>query len=185
MKEIEIKLPLKNPGKVILVLDRIAQVIGKNIVQKGTYYVPKHRDFLSETYPFEWLRIRETDKGAVLNYKHFYPENVNVTDYCDEFQTKIEDAKAMKKILASLDFKEIVVVEKTRHKWLYKDVKIAVDEVKELGWFIELEAENPVDPKETKEYLRKVLEELEAEVGEEDLRGYPFMVLNKRKIFNK
>lgn len=69
------------------------------------------------------------------------------------------------------------MVEKTRSTWMYKEVEVAIDEVKNLGTFIELEATvHHVDPKAGKKDLYKVLEDLKAEVGEEDLRGYPYLI---------
>ncbi len=179
--EIELKYPLLNLEQVAEFLDLNAQSKIKNILQRDIYYIPAHRNFLDFEYPFEWIRLRQTDKGAQLNYKHFYPENVKKTDYCDEFQTKIENIEAMQKIFKSLDFKEIIIVEKNRDIWEYKDVEIAIDKVKDLGNFIELEAQNYFeDPKAGKEYLYSVVKELNAQIGEEDLRGYPFRMLEKK-----
>ena len=181
--EIELRFPLKNPKDVINFLNTNAKPISKDLFQKDTYFTPIHRDFLNVKYPYEWLRLRETNKENSLNYKHFYPENVEKTDYCDEFEIKIDNIELMKKILLNLNFKKIVVVEKSRSTWMFKDVEIAVDEVKDLGSYIELEAKNHFeDPKKGKEYLYSILEELNAEVGEEELRGYPFMVIEKQKF---
>jgi adenylate cyclase class IV len=64
---------------------------------------------------------------------------------------------------------------------LFKDVEIAIDNVKELGSFIELEAMKHFgDPKQGKEYLYAILKELNAELGEECFRGYPFKLLEKK-----
>ena len=178
--EIEVKFQLLNPEEVAKLLDIKAKSTKKDVFQKDSYFVPAHRDFLSSKYPFEWLRLRETGKGVSLDYKHFYPENAEKTDYCDEFQTKIEDAVTIRKILNSLDFKEPIIVEKVRSTWEFKDVEIAIDDVKNLGRFIELEAiKHFGDPKEGKAYLYSILKEINAKVGEEDFRGYPFQVFKK------
>lgn len=179
--EIELKFPLRNPEELIAELNEKAKLIAKDIFQKDTYFVPPHRNFLENKYPYEWLRLRETNKGASLDYKHFYPENTEKTDYCDEFQSEVNNVNAIRKIFKSLDFKESVIVEKSRTIWEFKEVEIAVDNVKELGFFIELEAKNDFEnPKEGKKFLYNILNELNAEVGEEDLRGYPFLALEKR-----
>ncbi len=178
--EVEIKFPLKNMTQLASNLNSIATPKKKDVFQKDTYFVPPHRDFMLYKRPYEWLRLRETAKGAHFNYKHFYPENVEKTDYCDEFQTNIEDADAVRKILASLDFKELVVVEKTRNTWHFKDVEIAIDDVKGLGPYIELEAKKEFStPQEAKEFLRKILAEIDAEVGDEDIEGYPRVLMKK------
>jgi predicted adenylyl cyclase CyaB len=116
-----------------------------------------------------------------ITYKHFFPENVKKTDYCDEFETKIDNFEAMEKMFKSLNFKDAVVVEKSRTTWIFEEVKIVIDDVTDLGFYIELEAkgsfENPIDGKS---YLYEVLKKLNTKVGEEDLRGYPFRILENK-----
>ena len=69
---------------------------------------------------------------------------------------------------------------KERTSWIYKDVEIFIDKIEGLGEFIELEITTHFDdPKVAKEYLYKLIKEIGAEVGEEDYRGYPFMLLEK------
>ncbi|PIN86618.1 class IV adenylate cyclase [Candidatus Woesearchaeota archaeon CG10_big_fil_rev_8_21_14_0_10_44_13] len=178
--EIEIKFPLKNPQETVGFLENNAKLVSRDVFQKDTYFTPHHRKFIGRKYPFEWLRLRETPKGSSINYKHFYPEDAKKTDYCDEFQTSIGDADTLRKILASLNFREVIVVEKSRSCWLYKDVEIAIDDIKGLGQFIELEAQaHYSDPKKGKEYLYSILSQLSAKVGEEDTRGYPYRILEK------
>lgn len=180
-KEIEIKLPLNNVEKVKKFLNDNAKLIAKDIFQRDTYYTPAHRDFLQAKYPFEWLRLRESTKGISVNYKHFHPENVEVNEYCDEYESNIDNIDALKKIFKSIDCKEIVVVDKVRTTWMSDNIEIVIDDVKNLGSFIELEATSYfADPKEGKKFLFKKLEELNADVGTEDLRGYPFRLLEKQ-----
>ncbi len=179
--EIEIKLPLKNPEDVKRFLNKNAKLVSKDVFQKDTYFVPIQRDFLDVKFPFEWLRLRESQKGFFVNYKHFYPENARKTDYCDEFESKVGNVEAMKKIFHSLDMKEAVVVEKVRSTWMLDDTEIVIDDVRNLGSYIELETTSHFEnPKDGKRYLHKVLEKLNAKVGEEDLRGYPFRILENK-----
>ncbi|MDP2749406.1 MAG: class IV adenylate cyclase [Nanoarchaeota archaeon] len=178
--EIELKFPLNNSSEVIKFLSKNAELKARDVLQKDIYFIPAHRDFLNVKYPFEWLRLRESPKGASFNYKHFHPENVEKTDYCDEYETNIETPESVKKILKSLDFKEAVVVEKKRSAWVFEKTEISIDDVKELGFFIEIEAlEHLSDAAFTKKYLYDVLKKIKADVGKEDLRGYPFRILEK------
>jgi adenylate cyclase class 2 len=179
--EVELKFPLKNARELIQELNKIAKLKQQNIFQKDTYYVPAHRDFLAKKYPYEWLRIRETKQSVTLNYKHWYPENSKEAYHCDEFETKIEDVTALKKIFERLNFKEIITVEKTRSVWMYKNVEIAIDDVKDMGFFIELEAKNDFkDVDEAKKVLYDALKKLGAETGKQDFRGYPYRMLEKK-----
>lgn len=179
--EIEIKFPLQNPDEVKEFLNENAKLISENIYQKDSYFVPIHRDFLAVKYPFEGLRLRKSRKGMFITYKHFFPENMKKTDYCDEFETEIDNFEAMEKMFKSLDFKDAIVVEKVRTIWIFEEVEIVIDEVTDLGFYIELEATGSFnDPKDGKTYLYEVLKKLKAKVEEEDLRGYPFRILENK-----
>jgi len=178
--EIEVKFSLKNIEQVISFLNKSAGEKVERVVQIDTYFTPTHKNFLEPDYPFQWLRVRESGKDITLNYKHFYPENEKDVDYCDEFET-IVGSPIIKKILERLDFRKLVEVKKERTIWKYKDVEISIDKIEELGAFIELEISTHFnDPKVAKAYLYKLTKEIGAEVGEEDYRGYPFMLLEKR-----
>ncbi|MDP2946613.1 MAG: CYTH domain-containing protein, partial [Nanoarchaeota archaeon] len=82
-----------------------------------------------------------------------------------------------------LNFKELISVEKNRNVWNYKDTEIAIDEVKELGSFIEIEAKgNFTNIEEVKKHLYEILKEIGAEVGEQDFEGYPYLLLKKKGL---
>ena len=176
--EIEMKFPLSNPKEMIQRLNKIAKLKLEDVFQKDTYFIPAHRNFLDKKKISEWLRIRETDGKITLNYKNWYPDGF----HCDEFETIIEDVTALKKIFESLDFKEIMIVEKTRNAWIYKEVEIVIDEVKDLGFFIELEAKTNLELEKAKKLLYETLKELKAETGEQDFKGYPWRLLEKKGL---
>lgn len=172
--EVELKFPLLNSKELVEKLNKIAKPTKQEIFQKDTYYVPAHRNFLDQKKVTEWLRIRETKNKITLNYKNWYGKV-----HCDEFETIIEDIFALKKIFESLDFKEIVTVEKTRSVWLYKNVEISIDDVKGLGSHIELEASVDLDVEQAKTLLYNILKDIGAQTGEQDFRGYPHRLLEK------
>ncbi len=178
--EIELKFPLLNPKELIEKLNSFAKLKKTGDLQKDTYYLPPHRNFLDKKPVSEWLRLRESEKEGSLNYKKWHNEDGKNTVSCDEFETKIGDIEALQSIFGNLDFKSIIVVEKTRNIWEYKDAEIAIDEVKGLGFYIELEAKGDFENiEEAKNYLYEVLKELGAEVGEQDFEGYPYKLLKK------
>jgi len=176
--EVELRFPLLNPEQLIQRLNKIAKPQKQKVFQKDIYFVPVHRNFLDREYVNEWLRIRETKNRTTLNYKNWYPDKI----CCDEFETEIEDIIALKKIFESLNFKEIVVVEKLRSAWIYKEVEIVIDEIKGLGFFVELESKSNLEFEEAKKLLYDVLKELEAETGLQELGGYAFLLLKKKGL---
>lgn len=184
--EVELKFPLLNPKGVISNLKRKAKVKKLGDFQKDTYFIPKHRNFLKQKPISEWLRVRETKLGASLNYKHWHNLKDKQAIHCDEYETSVEDIKSLKKILESLDFEEIIVVDKVRDTWNFKKAEVAIDKVKNLGTFIEVEAKGAFKSiDEAKDYLHKILKELGAKVGPQDFKGYPYWMIEKKKISPK
>ena len=137
--EVEIKFALRNPHETLDFLQKNGTFI-KETFQKDTYFLPPNKDYTAEKPITKWLRIRESDKGDSINYKDWaLKEGVN-QNYCDEFESHIDSVEDVKKIFGVLDIKPLIVVNKKRKIFMYKDIEIALDEVDELGWFIELEA---------------------------------------------
>jgi predicted adenylyl cyclase CyaB len=183
--EVELKFPLLNHEDAIERLKHIAKLVLDEEYQKDTYYIPSHRNFILSKPISEWLRIRETKEGFHFNYKKWHLENNFAAVSCDEFQTNFENLSALKNILSMLDFKEIIIVEKSRSTWNYKNVKISVDEVTELGYFIELEADGNFDDIEkAKEHLYNLLNELNIRIGEQNFKGYPYLLLERKGLIN-
>jgi adenylate cyclase class 2 len=181
--EVELKFPLFNKSDLIKKLNSIANLKTKGDYQKDTYFIPPHRNFLEKKPVSEWLRVRETQKGASVTYKNYHKENDAKSISCDEFETKIENDILLRKIFLALNFVEIEVVEKNRTSWMYRDVEISIDEVSNLGDYIELEAAGKFkDFEEAKKVLYEVLKEIGAKVGEQDFEGYPYLILKKKGL---
>lgn len=180
--EVELKYPLYNAEELRKHLNDIAKPEKEGDFQKDTYYIPKHRNFLQKKPISEWLRIRESTKGNSVNYKRWHNDSGKAVS-CDEYETKVDDISKLKKIFEKLDLKEIIVVEKTRYSWSYKDTHIAIDHVKDLGDYIEIEAKGKFKSiDDAKQHLYSVLGELGAKVGEQDYEGYPHHLLKKNGL---
>jgi len=180
--EIELKFPLLNSEETINKLNSLAKPEKNGILQKDTYYNPPHKNFLDKKPISEWLRLRESKKGNSINYKRWHNDSGNTTS-CDEHETLIDNLKEYREILTSLGFKEVIVVEKLRSTWSYKNTEIAIDMINDLGKFIEIEAKGEFkDKKEAEKHLYSVLNELNIEVGSQDFEGYPLLLLKKKGL---
>lgn len=183
-KEIEIKIPLDEDtfSKVKEKLKEIARFEKKNN-QIDEYFTPIHRNFIEPEFPFEWLSIRKRGDKVILNYKHFYPENVKTTTHCDEFETEIKNQDQLNKIFSVLNLKKLVTVEKERGTYLNDDFEIALDKVKGLGYFIEIEAIKDFGTVEkTREKLFEFAKNLEIDISKTDKRGYPYLLMEKKGL---
>lgn len=176
-KEIEIKIAVDTESYM-----RIQAWLEEHTVKQGTkhqvdtYYTRPDRDFMAEQYPYEWLSIRRRGGKALINYKHFYPEQEEIHAYGDEFETMIDDPEKTERIFRALGMRELVTVEKTRTTYLLDDAfEIAVDDVIHLGTFIEIEALKDfggVD--ETRAALRNIVDRLGLQETTPDERGYVY-----------
>ncbi|HDD45991.1 MAG TPA: class IV adenylate cyclase, partial [Candidatus Aenigmarchaeota archaeon] len=183
--EIEIKIPLNENtfSRVRSKIKRIAKFV-KKTKQIDEYFTPAHRNFIRPKFPFEWLSIRRRGDKVILNYKHYYPENVEVTTHCDEFETEVKSHEALAKIFSALNFKKLVTVVKEREVYLYNDeFEIALDRVKELGYFIEIEAIKDFGGiKSAREKLFEFAKSLGIDISKTDKRGYPYLLMKKKGL---
>lgn len=182
--EVELKFPVKDYQQLVQNLDSIATIVEKDIYQKDTYFVPSHRNFIAQNPISEWLRVRKQKNGDSINYKRWHNKDECKAVSCDEFETIVENISSLEKILESMNFKKIIIVEKTRNIWEYKNVQISIDNVSELGHYIELEAKGKFkDITEAKEHLYSIPKELNVDVGKQDFKGYPHLMLEHKGLF--
>ena len=144
--------------------------------QLDTYYQPTYRKFLKEKQINEWLRIGERGNKKILNYKNWH-DNM----YCDEYEVEIDNSNNLDKIFNILGLERIAIVDKKRKTFFYLDkYEIALDYVKELGYFIEIEVKKySRNPLEEYDDLLKVAKSLNLNLDNIDKRGYPYHIIYK------
>lgn len=175
--EVEIKVKVDNLGEIKNKVSKIGKLI-KAIKQIDEYYVPAHKNFFAQKpHPTEYLRIRTNPDKVVWEYTR----SINMKkdgdyDYAEEYETEILDAKELRKILKFLDFEKVVTIEKEREYWMCGDIEVALDQIKDLGSFVEAEAKGDFkDDKEAKRGCIKFLESLGIkDVDKNQIKsGYP------------
>lgn len=146
------------------VRERLADAGGSRsrvVFQADTYYDAPHREF-AETD--EALRVRrETDLGADaplsvdavadaledgafdarVTYKGPLVDDASKTR--EEFETGVADGATMTRVLEELGFSPAATVAKRREVWTLSGVTVTVDDVAELGTFVEAETETDAD----------------------------------------
>jgi len=184
-EEVEIQVILKNPEEVEAKLNKIAEFV-KEKKQKDEYFVPKHEDFFSLKRPIKYLRVRHEENNNRVGYMflHFEADTENLLK-TDEYETKIENPDMMSIILKKLDMIHRVTVKKQRRCFDYKDFEILIDNIEELGYFIEIEAKKLLGSiEETKKKCYEILEEIGADWEKPKKGGYPRLVLEKSSLKN-
>lgn len=125
-----------------------AQRFGEEF-QEDIYFNAPHRDFAQTD---EALRIRKVTNGAsekiFITYKGAKMDEVSKTR--KEIEVGVEDSHKVADIFQNLSFRPVATVRKNRIIYTLNDLIITLDEVQEVGNFVEIEKEidEGVDTKE-------------------------------------
>ncbi len=178
-KEVEIQVRVEKSKRLLSFLKKEAKFAGEEH-QIDKYFTPKHRNFLKQRPTKEWLRLRDSSGKFSINYKNWHYEKNGKSHYCDEYETIVEKISQVDKIFKALDIKPVAVVDKLRKIYLYKNYEIAIDRVKNLGDFVEIEYKGKIgnkSPKEIAEEMVKFLKDLDCGKIYINYLGYPFLLL--------
>src|SRR6266550_3627 len=181
--EIEIQVRISNGANLKTFLKKEA-VFKNESYQKDEYFTPAHRNFVITKPVAEWLRLRESKSGSIT-YKNWHYDKDGKSEYCDEYESKVEDIEQMRKIFAAVDMQPLITIEKMRKTWVYKNYEIALDHVTDLGDFVEIEykgSTTSVDPKTVTEGMVTFLKKVGCGKIERNYVGYPFMLLYPEEV---
>lgn len=171
--EIKIKLESHEYNRLKSYFEKNAKFLQEEH-QVDTYYQPTYRKFIPENINDtinEWLRIGKIGNKIILNYKNWHENK-----YCDEYEVEIDDSNNLDKIFKILGIEKIVIVDKQRITFLYLNkYEVALDYVKNLGYFIEIEIKK-YDKSIMEEYdeLINLSQNLNLNLKNIDKRGYPY-----------
>ena len=174
--EIKIKLEENEFNRLNNFLSKNAEFKKENN-QVDVYYQPTYRKFIPKNINDtinEWLRIGKRGNKIILNYKNWHENK-----YCDEYEVEIDDFENLDKIFKILGIEQIALVDKTRITYFYLNkYEIALDYVKELGYFIEIEIKK-YDKSALEEYddLITLSKSLNLNLSNIDKRGYPYHII--------
>lgn len=166
-KEIEIKAKIDNINEVLLWLSNNA-VFKRSISQQDVLYDFVPRSFILDELTLkadEFIRIRCTEKEDFLTHKIILRDQKNNFLCCDEEEAVIKSENLQKicNILSAFDvqninktdcqsgktlgtfleennFKKLIIIMKNRKEYVLQELNIAIDEVADLGYFIEIES---------------------------------------------
>ncbi|MFA6077000.1 MAG: class IV adenylate cyclase [Candidatus Paceibacterota bacterium] len=157
MYEVEVKAHLRDKKAVIKKLKDLGCKFGKELYQIDHIFLPEDSIF-PPLFSTPVLRIREQNGIFLFTLKISQSSRQD----CIEKELEIKDGAKMMEIMKLLKYKKFVLVEKKRIKTKYRDMEIVLDNVKDLGEFVEAEKistdENPENRKKIQDELFKFLE---------------------------
>jgi len=176
--EVEIRTICNNPIELEKKLSSLFPIV-KTKHQVDEYFLHPLRDFYSNPSFKEYLRIRIDGQKTVLAYHKAFLKDGKKT-HTEEHELLVENYSEMKSVLESLSFKPFVTVTKERKVFDAGDFELCFDYIKELGYFLEVEAKKDFGgiDKTTQECFN-FLKKIGADFIPAPNMGYPDMVAEK------
>lgn len=179
--EVELKFPLVDTGTILEKIAQLGATAGKPLEQRDVYYSHPSRDFAQTD---EALRIRSSAGGQVITYKG------PIVDSQTKMRKEIEipfgatagDATRLDELLTELGFRKVRSVVKMRApfalEWEGRQIELVVDEVEDLGTFLEIET---MADERTRSQARDCILHLAQHLGLEhpERRSYLVMLLEQ------
>jgi adenylate cyclase, class 2 len=139
--EVEQKFPVDGFRAIEDALAELGSAIGELRHEADVYYAHPARDFARTD---EALRIRRRGEAAYITYKG--PKLDAATKTRREIELPLEGdpgGKAWHELLEALGFRPVAEVRKQRRKayvdWADRRIEVSLDDVQEVGTFVELE----------------------------------------------
>lgn len=134
MREIEIKATVTDKASLLDAIKNAGIVLSAPIKQHDVVY--GQTDTADNAPGSIWLRIRtENDTKTIFTFKQQHTGGLDSIEH----ETEISDADELAAIINKLGFSLYSDLTKTRQKAHYNDIEICVDDVENLGIFIEAE----------------------------------------------
>jgi|ERR1035437_414147 adenylate cyclase class 2 len=129
------------------------------------------------------LRIRNKDGESSVAYKVDHFDEKGIWLYSDEYETIVFDFLKISQIFEKLGFKELIRIENIKSTFVNEDYEIVLEDVKDLGIFMEVERHSVDDDEdiiEVKEEIWNWIKKLNIKVGLELTMGKPELMLRKK-----
>lgn len=137
MRELEVKARVSNPSLVLSELESLNVKFGSPIAQHDRVFSPASvkDEFGTRQIGVNFFRVRRQGDKSFLTLKR------SKTNELDSFEleTTVSDPDKVEKMLEALGYVLASEIKKIRRKSQLKDIEICLDEVEQLGTFIELE----------------------------------------------
>ncbi|MFH1316839.1 MAG: class IV adenylate cyclase [Candidatus Woesearchaeota archaeon] len=175
MKEIEVKAKINDFDNLIMKLKELGCNLGEELIQCDIIFKSNKTDFSNIKRGENILRIRDENGKFKLTLKRSQENSLD----CIENEVVIDDDNQMREILLNLGYKEVLRINKLRRKFKFKDYEICLDDVEELGKFIEVEKISEEDSKKVQEELFRFLKDLGIREENRIEKGYDNLMWEK------
>lgn len=178
-KEIEVKLKVSDFEKLKDKLIQMGCVLSEPIFQDDITFVDhNYGDYDNFQSGKNILRIRKSNNKYIFTLKQ--PQKNEMDSI--ERETEITDPEEFKEALILMGYRKAVEVRKVRVKTKYKDYEICLDNVEDLGYFVEVEKiVDTGDSELIQNELLEFLKTLGLNISERVFNGYDTLIYIKNK----
>ena len=162
-KELKFRIDNENIEKII---ERLGAKKVSEKKQEDIYLDSKELKLFKER---KALRLRKENNTYYLTFKGKIHRRIPKVRKEEELKLNEKQAKKLLRILAELGYKESIRVIKNRTEYIINDIKIAIDEVENLGKFLEIEFRD-------EKKVRELLSNLNIKMEEASTLTYPEML---------
>lgn len=183
--EIEIKIPIEDPEKIRKDLLTMGFQKYQKVTEEDMYYNSEYHDVRKCD---EALRIRKTrdlltgKTRAQINFKGKKIDQISMSR--QEYETGIEDPERMEKILGAIGFARVAGVRKIRDYLYNGEMTACLDQVENLGDFLELEVlvRNEKLREGCLSQMDEILQKLGLSMDNTVRTSYLSMLMSKEKV---
>lgn len=177
MKEIEVKIKIPDASDIISLLKGKGCVFSEPKAQQDLIYIEQSVPAIPVAAGVNVLRIRRQGDRSIFTLKQSTIGN-NLAKL--ELEVDITDPETMEKIIPLLGYKKIAKVNKTRRTCKYLEYEICVDQVEELGDYLEIEKITDQDPGFVQTEMLATLFSLGLDTSDRQEYGYDVMYVQKK-----
>lgn len=149
------------------------------------YYDPKREELKPDNNNQlnQCLRLRTKGDTYSITYKDDVFDNGKWL-YSNEYESNIENIDMVREIFNRLGLIKFIEIDNNKETYTYEDYEIVIEDVKDLGLFMEVEycTNEDVDVKKIKDDIQKFIDSLGLNVSKELNMGKPEMFLRKHNI---
>ncbi len=142
MYEVELKVRADHDAVRSRLEEMDADPVGE-VRQVDTYYDAPHREFAETDEALRLRRERDEDGWTETRVTYKGPLVEAASKTREEFETGVADGETMDDVFQSLGFAPAATVEKRRVRFVVDGYTVTLDDVADLGTFVEVEREAP------------------------------------------
>lgn len=178
MREVEVKIEIDTVDSVVTLLESKGCAMSEPITQEDAIFIPADEPKLPVPAGVSVLRIRTQNGKSMFTLKQSDPgRHLHLSKL--ELETGIDDPAVMEQAILALGFKEAARVRKSRRTCRLGDVEICVDQVENLGAFMEAEKITEDNPQAVQDELMHKLAELGIDINRRVFVGYDVLMFEK------